>query len=449
MITLLFDIYIAIVCLVIFRNIQVGFLITLISKILIPGVVRFDLGPISVAIYDVFTLALLFSFVISKSYKWKIQYPIARYFYIYVVSTFILIFFSSAYVPYGYQLYSFAKSFLFQTILYIWIGFHVFRNFKLNKVISILCIVSLFAGIYGIYGYITSSNPYIILLNLLYGNESDFSFFLEESRGGLHGRTYGTMGHPLAWGQFWNIFLCLLWIYRRTVNKYLAVVVFSIGIINIVLCGSRTALVTLFVFCIFILLSYGIKKLLLIIPSAYLLLSVILMALPQEIKRSDMVSYIESGLFFWDSSYSEKAGIVGSSTEMRYTQLQKTVDITMKNPLAGVGYNYQYFVLDSNRSLDNDLMGLESIIIKILIEQGFTGLFVFFYIFNLLRIYFLKKEKEEKNKILLNGYFISFLISILFTGIQGNSYGFFMYFLILINNCKYDTKNYSLLLVKQ
>lgn len=449
MIQLLFDLYIIIVCLVIFRNIQVGFLITLVSRILIPGVVRFDLGPISMAIYDVFTITLLISFIISKSYKWKIQYPVAKYFYIYVISTFVLIFFSSAYVPYNFQLYSFFKTFLFQTILYIWIGFHVLKNLKLNKVSTIFCIITLFAGIYGIYSYIANSNPYISLLNLLYNSESDFSYFLDEARGGLHGRTYGTMEHPLAWGQFWNIFMCLLWIYRQATNKYLTTIVFIIGIVNILLCGSRTALITLFVFCTFILLSYGIKKLLLIIPSAYLLLSIILMALPQEIKRSDMVSYIQSGLFFWDSSYSEKAGIVGSSTEMRYTQLQKTVDITMKNPLAGVGYNYQYYILNSTHSLDTDLMGLESIVFKLLIEQGFTGLLIFFYIFNLLRNYFLKKEKEKKNKILLNGFFISFLTSILFTGIQGDSYFFFMCFLIIINNSKNDTQNYSLLLVKQ
>ena len=449
MIQLLFDFYILIVCLAIFRNIQVGFLITLASRFIIPGDVRLNLGPVSVAIYDVFTIALLISFIKIKAYNWKIQHPIAKYFYIYVASTFALIFFSSAYVPYNYQLYSFIKNFLFQTILYIWIGFHVFRNYKLNKVICLFCILALLAGIYGIYSYKTSSNPYMSSLNILYGSQSDFSYFLEESRGGLQGRTYGTMNHPLAWGQFWNILLCLLWIYRRTVNKYLTAAVFVVGIINIVLCGSRTALVTFCVFCAFILLSYGIKKLLLIIPLAYLSLSVILMILPQEIKRSDMVSYLESGLFFWDSSYSEKAGIVGSSTEMRYNQLQKTIDITMKNPLAGVGYNYQYYTLDSNRSIDADLLGLESIVFKILVEQGFAGLFIFFYTFNMLRTYFVRRGKTKKDKILLNGYFISFLASILFTGIQGGSYAFFMCFLILIKNSTNDTENHSLLLVKQ
>lgn len=449
MIQLFFDFYILIVCLAIFRNIQVGFLITLASRFIIPGDVRLNFGPISVAIYDAFMIALLISFIISKAYKWKIQRPIIKYFYIYVISTFVLIFFSSAYVPYNYQLYSFLKSFLFQTILYIWIGFHVLRNFKLNKVIYVFCILALLTGIYGIYSYITGSNPYISSLNLLYGIQSDFSYFLEESRGGLQGRTYGTMGHPLAWGQFWNILLCLIWIYRRTTNKYLIAAVFIIGVINVVLCGSRTALVSFCILCTFILLSYGIKNLLLVIPVAYLSVSIILMILPQNIERSDMMSYLESGLFFWDSSYSEKAGIVGSSTEMRYTQLQKTIDITMKNPLAGVGYNYQYFTFESNHSLDTDLMGLESIVFKILIEQGFVGLFVFCYIFNMLRTYFVRRGKTKKDKILLNGYFISFLTSILFTGIQGSSYVFFMCFLILINNSTYDTENHSLLLVKQ
>lgn len=449
MIYILFNFYIIVVCLIILHNIRIGFLITFISRIIIPGNVRLELGAISIAIYDVFTLAVLFSFILKREYRLKIPQTIKKYFYIYTVSTFILIFLSSAYVPYNYQLYSFLKNFLFQTIIYIWIGFYLFKEFEQKKIISILCITSLVAGVYGIYSYITSSNPYISLLNLSYDIEHDFSYFLEESRGGLHGRTYGTMNHPLSWGQFWNIFLCLLWFYKRTTNKFLVIAVFLVGVSNIVLCGSRTALVTLCTFFLFILASHSIKKILITLSLTCILFTVIFSIFPSWTKRSDILSYIESGIFFWDSSRSEKSGITGSSKEMRYIQFQKTIDITMRNPIAGVGYNYQYYAQDSNRTIDTDLMGLESIIFKLLIEQGFTGLLIFFYTFNLLRVYYTKKTLLRSNKIILNGYFISFLISILFTGVQGASYTFFMIFLTLINYNTNDSKNNSLLLVKQ
>lgn len=450
MIQLLFDIYIIVVCIIIFRNIRVGFLLTLVSKIVIPSVVRFSLGSISIAINDVFTLVLLTSFILHrKELKAKVPSRINKYFYIYVTVTFILIFLSSAYVPYSYQLFSFFKGFLFQTILYIWIGYKVLQNINVSKYFNVICIASLLAGLYGICSYAISSNPYVSAMNLLYGGESDFSYFMEEIRGGLQGRTYGTMVHPLAWGQFWNILMCLVWIFKYMLRKYIFISLIVVGCVNIVLCGSRAALVALLIFFIFVLLSYGVKKLLLVIPLAYISVSALLMVIPQEMKNSGLVSYIESGVFFWDSSYSEKAGIVGSDRTMRIVQLQKSIDIMSRNPIGGVGYDYQYYVLKTDHAIDSELYGLESIVFKLLVEQGLTGLIVFFYTFNMLRTFSIK-EKDTKTRTLVNGYFLSFLSSILITGLQGGSYTFFMLFLaLLLNKTDYDSENHSLLLVKQ
>ena len=450
MIQLLFDIYIIIVSVVLFRNIWVGFLLTLISKIIIPSVVRFSLGPLSIAINDVFTLVLLASFILHRqAFKSKVPGKINKYFCIYSAVTFVLIFLSSAYVPYDYQLFSFFKGFLFQTILYIWIGYNVLQEINISKYFNVICVVSLLAGLYGIYSYAIGENPYISALNLIYGWESEVSYFMEEIRGGLQGRTYGTMDHPLSWGQFWNIFICLVWFFRGVIRKYLFIALLTVAIVNIVLCGSRSALIALLLFFIFVLLSYGTKKLLWAIPLAYISVSAFLMIIPQEMKNSGLVSYIESGVFFWDSSYSEKAGIAGSSKEMRVVQLQKSVDIMSRNPIGGVGYNYQYYVLKTDRAIDSELYGLESIVFKILVEQGLTGLIVFFYTFNMLRIFSIKK-KDMRTRVLINGYFLSFLGSILITGLQGSSYTFFMLFLLFIlNKTSYDSQNNSLLLVKQ
>ena len=258
---LIFDLYIIIVSIIILRNLKLGFFITLISHIIIPAVVRFKLGPISIAIYDVFMMCLILSFLIHKRYrKIKLPKPIHKYFIIYITSTFLLIFLSTGYVPYNYQILSFFKNFLFQVILYIIVGFYIIRNQDYYKYINILLIVSLIAGIYGIFSYVLKSNPYITTLNMIYSGNDLFAVFMDESRGGLEGRTYGTMGHPLAWGQFWNIILCFIWIIRNNIRKYLTFILIAVGIINIVLCGSRTAIVTSIVFLLFILLQYGIKK---------------------------------------------------------------------------------------------------------------------------------------------------------------------------------------------
>lgn len=427
---LIFDLYIIIVSIIILRNLKLGFFITLISHIIIPAVVRFKLGPISIAIYDVFMMCLILSFLIHKRYrKIKLPKPIHKYFIIYITSTFLLIFLSTGYVPYNYQILSFFKDFLFQVILYIIVGFYIIRNQDYYKYINILLIVSLIAGIYGIFSYVLKSNPYITTLNMIYSGNDLFAVFMDESRGGLEGRTYGTMGHPLAWGQFWNIILCFIWIIRNNIRKYLTFILIAVGIINIVLCGSRTAIVTSIVFLLFILLQYGIKKLLFIIPLSYISLIICMAILPQNIKNSNMIKYIESGIYFWDSSYSERANIQGSSKEMRYIQLQNSIRIMERNPIGGIGYNYEYYSLSTGRTISDNLYGLESILFKTLIEQGIIGLFVFIYTYNILRRYAVIKNKEQK--ILTNGYFFSFFVSMIFTGIQGNSYIYFMFFLML------------------
>lgn len=448
MILQLFDIYIIIVCAIILYNPQKGFILTLISRIIIPSSVRFSLGSISISIYDIFILTLLASIIIHrKKYIKKTPKLISKYFYIYVLSTFVLIFLSSGFVPYNYQLFSFFKNFLFQTVLYILIGFWVLKNIDIKKTLRIISIVSLLAGIYGILTYILGVNIYIDLLNDIYNVKSDFSYFMEEIRGGLSGRVYGTMGHPLSWGQYWNLLLCVLYIFKSKINKWLWITLVGIGLINVILCGSRTAIVTLLVFAIFILLSYGMKKLLYVLPLAYLFTIITISTIPKNYKNTEIISYIESSIFFWDTSKSEKAGIVGSSTEMRFSQLRKSINIMEKNPIGGIGYNYQYYSMDSGKVIDNELYGLESIVFKILIEQGVVGMIVFFYTLYILYRFIIKSTNEIQMKFLVKGFFCTFIVSILFTGIQGASYIFFVIFLFLIN-IKNDTENYSLLLVK-
>lgn len=449
---LLFNLLILIVCAIILFNIKLGFSLVFLLKILVPSVVRLQLNSFSIAINDVLVTVLLISFLLHKS-EIKVVMPskLKRYFGIYIFSIPILIVCSTAFVPYSFQFMSFLKGFLFQTMLYVIMGYYVLKVSNIKLIIRGLCVVSLLAGGYGIYSYIIGHNIYVGALNVLYGREDIFAYFSDEVRGGLQGRTYGTMGHPLSWGQYWNLFIAFIWLFKEYVNKHVFILMVIVGLANIILCGSRTSIVTFIVLMIFVLLYQGFKRLLIIIPSLYLGLILCLSILPQTYKNSGIVQYVESGIFFWDSSYSEKAGIVGSDKQMRVRQLQKSIDVMEKNPIGGIGYNYQYYVLQSNRIVTDDLFGLESIIFKLLVEQGVIGLIVFFYTYNLLFRYSTSLYKDRRRKILLCGYFASFLTSICFTGIQGASYFYFMIFLFLIifNTNENDTKDNSLLLVKQ
>ena len=183
---ILFNSLILIVCVVIFYNIKAGFLLALILKILVPSVVRLQFGPINLAIGDVMTIALSISYVFHMN-KIHAVMPskLKKYFCIYICSIPILIVCSTAFVPYSFQVSSFLKGFLFQMILFIVLGYYVLAVSNIRFVINVLCVISIFAGLYGIFSYVVGNNLYVGSLNLLYGSEDVFAYFMDEERGGL------------------------------------------------------------------------------------------------------------------------------------------------------------------------------------------------------------------------------------------------------------------------
>lgn len=454
MIIILFNIIILGIGIYTIKNFNIGFFLTLLVKILIPSVVRFQIGGFSLNSTDFFYLFLICSFIINRPYR-NIKMPQAiKYFIlINVISTFIFILFSSRIVPYSYQFYSFFKGYLFQTYLYILLGFYASQNIRIKQFNNTIIYTSLLCGIYGLFTYVIKQNPYIDSISLIYSGEiSKYSSFIEEVRGGIEGRISGTMSHPLQWGQYWNILIAYLCLFRKQTNKYLWTITIILGIINIVLCGSRTAIITFIITAIFFGGSFSFKTLLKYFTISYISLIFITSFTSVTNQTKGIATYIQSALFFWDSSYSEKAGIVGSSTDMRSKQLETAIDIMLQNPIGGVGYNYQYYVLE--KDISTDLLGFESIVFKKLAEQGILSLFLFLFTFNLLRLYVIHRQNLRKSdKWIINGYFISFLASILLTGIQGSSWIFFLcLFFLYINNYnkrKNDFQNHLPLLAQQ
>lgn len=435
MIVLIFDILVFVLGIYTLKNFSKGFISILIAEICIPSTVRFQLGSFDVNIFDLLLIFLIVSFLINRPYK-SISMPsnIKLFFLVQVVSTFVLIFFSSAVVPYSYQIFSFFKGFLFQTYIFLFMGFYASKALNMQSVNKVFINISICIGVYGICTYILKYNPYIDILSVLYtGEESIFSYFMEEVRGGLEGRVYGTMSHPLQWGQFWNIFIAYLLLFKNSLNKRLLLTVVIIGVVNIVLCGSRTAIIAFIITISFYYFALGFRKICAILLTGYICVIFLLSVLPRNIQNNGIVLYLQSAVFFWDSSYSEKAGIVGSSASMREEQLNTAIDIMQENPIGGLGYNYQYYAAE--KEISTGLLGFESIVFKLLVEQGIISLILFFFVLYLLWRQMNKTNRGLYNKWLVNGFFATFIISILFTGIQGSSFIFFISFLFLYINC--------------
>lgn len=409
----------------------IGLVVFLIAKIAIPDTARLVLGPFNLSIVDVLTLSLLLSYIIHRSAKWKMPKEFRLYLLLEVVPVFFLIFISSQVVPLDYQLASFFKEKLYHEILFIFIGFYAIYLLKerLYKSINLILIASVVCGIYGIISYYLGMNLYISALSIIFnGNEGFVVDFLTEERGGLRGRCYGTMLHPLAWGQFWTILLSFCFLIKDKINNILLYGVLCIGFINIILSGSRTALFSILIFISFYFITLNGKKKITYLFSGCLL--TIFICIVMIGANPSNLDYMKSAVFIWDNSYSEKAGVGGSNVDSRQKQFELSLDIAMENP-GGYGYNYQYYVLENPLAEEKDLLGLESIIFKKLVEEGFWGLFFFSVAFYYLYRLFCRIKRKIPSFRLLQGYFASFFISIILTGIQGYSLIYFIIFLFL------------------
>ena len=423
------NIIIIICCIIILRNFYVGGIIYLLHSFILPSFVSFNMGGVSVNANDLFLIFMIASFLIHKS-SLSASYPITKVlklFSFYVIPA-VLVCLLASFVPKGIQYYQFAKVIIYHTVLPVLFCFYFLNTIDTRvRFIRCLTIVAIVIGFYGVMCYVLRENPYIKILNLLYIKEYEYEYFLYEVRGGLSGRISGTMNHPLTWGQLWGILVAFFVMVKDKINPVLFKAVIVLGCLNVLFSGSRTALVALFpILVCYAVASGGLKVFQKI--GIYAFVGVVL-----SYSLSDkMQTYIESAVFFWDQSKSNAAEINGSNVDMRINQIETTVfDVSKENLLFGYGLGYQEY--SSKKNIRNSAMlGFESVFFQIMYEQGVVGVICFFVFLFQFYLFGIKGFKKNK-KILFLGYCSSYLLSILFTGIQDtfSSYLFLGTFLIV------------------
>lgn len=433
------DIIIIVCCLIILVDFQWGSIVYLLSSFILPGFVAFRWGAVNLNVTDIMLLAMLASFFLHKS-KLRTRVPIRKVLNLlsfYVLPT-VAVLVLSSYVPKNIQLYELAKNVMFHMVVPVVFLFYAFSNSTCNeRFIKGLCAVSLIIGMYGLLCYLTNENPYMKVLNYLYYNEYRFEDFIKEVRGGLSGRVSGTLNHPLAWGQLWGVLLSFfVWI-KEKINPIYFKVIVVVGGVNVLFSGSRSALVALFpILVCYAISSGGLKTL-----RTMGLYTIVAVALSYTVSEK-MQSYMESAIFFWDESKSDAANIGGSGVDMRMRQFETALfDVSHENLLAGYGLGYLQYSAKKNVRND-DMLGFESVFFQKMYEQGLLG-FICFLVF-IFKFYEFGSRRFTRNKrILYFGYCSSYLLSILFTGIQ-NTFGWFVYlgvFLVLFNRCNLEEVN--------
>lgn len=229
-------------------------------------------------------------------------------------------------------------------------------------------------------------------------------------------RTCFTTKHPTAFGTLlMSLFLFFSpYFKKKDPERKKIILVLALLALNIVLCGSRTAMLCV-VFGVGLFIYMKLKPMLKIIIAGTIIFSfsAILAILIENFKTNT-----DHG---------------GSSLDFRTSQLLFSVAAIYNSPIFGNGNKYTSHVIfaDESRASDssgNDLGGLESIIFSLLIDRGFLGLFSYYLL--LIWMFVLLFRYRDKLKGICGGYALmaSGILFLTLSGTIGNSSSFLFLF---------------------
>lgn len=299
----------------------------------------------------------------------------------------------------------------------------------INISIIILCL-------YGIYTYLTRTNPYMDIMGQYCTNENLSELLahsLEDSRGNLYGRITGTALYTIQYGillvivYYIHVSICSLYKVGVMYSKYKIQIVMAVIAIliflNIYLTGSRGPLGALIIgYAFYLMRTYSWKK-----KISYISILAILILI--------VWPYIESYL----SLFTDK-NIEGSSFEMRamqFTGAYSMVSDNIQTLLFGKGLGYTAYYLE-NYGMHPLALYFESTHVSGIVNYGILGLF-FIFLCNILFLLYIAKKTYNKNLIGDKSFYllISFLITYtIYNLLVGDVYGVLFliaYFLILKN----------------
>lgn len=421
-----FAIYILIV-IIATRNIAmaIGFMFSI--RILIPSFVRTPIPPFSLNIsicLTIFAIILLKRILQKKQNISNLLYPYIKNYILFL----LLLLLIPRELPISTQVQGWMKTIFIDLIPAILLCFCIKNTNQIKLVLYFIYGSFFIAGIYGILTYITKTNPYILVMSIIYDSPIEFTGrILEEVRGALQGRTQGTLSHPLVWGQIVNVLLLFLLMIRTYINKYIFTSLFIILFLNAVFCGSRAILLSVIIGIIFVALENPPKKLIRYFVISLLGIIIGLNIASQNKKYQIYVNTIEATLFFWNQDKSDEIEIKGSSVELRQKQLTESFKLIENNLLTGLGQGWIDDDYQKN-GLHPIMLGFESVIYRKIVETGCIGLILWFiFYFSMYRIVSLY---TKKHKILCNWkiIFIPYLASLIMT----DSFESFYLFISLI-----------------
>lgn len=298
-----------------------------------------------------------------------------------------------------------------------WISTYEKINYK--KLIRFICTLSLIFTIYGIYTFVTKSNPVIDALGFV----DRFNF----ERANASFREFLVSGFLMesgVYGLSCFIFLIFLWAIKGKHN-YIQNFTFVLLFINIFLTGTRSIMIpSILGIIVFITVNYNIKKKVKYLLTGIFASLIVLVIFPDTVGRY-CGEIITSIIDVISPEGSGGADLGGSSIEARDMQITAAfMKYLPEKPLFGHGFNYfAEVILMKNQGVnDSELLGMESYLCFLGVEYGLVNIIAVVTFFTSLIVYTIKNRHVNKTLYsMLLSITITYIVYLI-TAYMGNSW---------------------------
>lgn len=408
--------------------------------LLVPNCVKFNVG-INMNVYN---LSVLVLFVCSLKYIRR-KHPIDKslvhtfiFFSVYVFFTTGLVYEPESGISEYIQnmiLFGLEYVFIAVALLNIRIDDQGVKYFNCGILIASAIII-----LYGIINYITKLNIYIMLLSDMTEGQDAANQFMEESRGIIQGRISSTFLHPLQLGQAsLLLFTYTFYQMREWLNKIVWVIVLIGLFVMVVLCGSRSAIFPVLMVLVFYLRFLNIKKVMTMGIVGLCALIVVYNNLPVDAQLT-----IDGMVKVWDDKAADKAGIKGSSKDMRSDQISSAFAIVSSNPLLGKGEGYVRLYGEDHP----EMRGYEGVHLRSIVDWGILGTLFFFALFYKMHRRLLVHCRTKIEKAQAYSLTLPFFVSAFLTGISYSFFGLFVIFYCVTYNAILNRRSLYLFMPK-
>lgn len=418
---------------------SLGLMIYFLIRLCVPISARvfgFSFNTCCFTIFTVLSIHVIFRDLKNISYR---EREFFRVTFVLVLGLFILCLFAPV-VPLPFQYSNLLKFILteFFPAYYIILFIRTKDDFVLlNKFILY---AALFTACYGIFTFITKSNPFFEIMASEDILIRDYSL---SERAGMAGQAVGIYNDSIFLSLVSLLFIVYLFGKDFLNNKILSLTLI-LTLIDLFLTTKRSAF-----FCLipFILLLYWDrkyrKKVLKIVLICLLGGGICILCFSQLKGFQDMIL---STLFFWDDKLQSDLGVYGSSTEMRIDQFLNIIKIAKEYILQGLGYSFpSYYYTEiydvEQYGLDPDFWGFESFILKTLVSSGLIGLLIWWWTFYRI-LHIMQSGVAYGNKYFL-AFMLSYLMAVVMTDTSGSMYLFFLFVVLNLQYIHFFTNEHE------